>query len=156
MQGHTAFVVTLGTRHFSATQTARAHNLNAFDLGLTHSGLDGFTHSATESHAVGKLFSNRLCNQLSVSINILHFEDVELNLLRGELFQLSTNTLSFSTTTPNDDARAGSVNINADAIAGALDVDSGHASTLQVFAQELADLNVLGNVLSVLLVGVPV
>ena len=48
------------------------------------------------------------------------------------------------------------MDVHTHAIAGALDVDGGHTGTFQVFAQELADLDVLSNVLGVLLVGVPV
>ena len=48
------------------------------------------------------------------------------------------------------------MDVDADAVAGALDNDVGNAGALETLGQELTDLDVLVDVVSVVLVGVPV
>src|SRR4029079_16401230 len=49
------------------------------------------------------------------------------------------------------DARARRVDVHADAVAGALDVDAGDAGTVEAGLQQVADLDVLGHVVRVTL-----
>ena len=88
---------------------------------------------------VGELLSDALCDELGVQCGVLHFEDVELDLLAGELLELGANALSLSATTADDDARTSGVDVHTHAVAGTLDDDAGHARTLEVLAHGLAD-----------------
>ena len=107
-------------------------------------------------HTVGQLLCDGLCHQLSVGVNVLDFEDVEGDLLAGELFELAADAVSLGTTTADHDARTGGVDVDADAVTGALDNDVGDTSAIQVLGQEFADLDVFGEVIGVGLIGVPV
>src|SRR6185369_7732843 len=57
--------------------------------------------------------------------------------------------------TADDDARAGGVDVDADPVAGALDVHFGDTGPLQALRHRPADLHVLGDVVLVELVRVP-
>ncbi len=156
VQWHTAFVVALGAGHLSTAQTAGALNLDALDVWLTHCGLNSLSHRAAECHAVCQLVCNGLRYKLSVCIDVLDLEDVEGNLLAGELLQLTADAVSLGSTTADDDARTSGVDVHTNAVAGAFDDYIGDTSAFQAFGQELADLDVFSDVILVLLVGVPV
>ena len=89
-------MVTLGAGHLGTAKTTGTHDLNTLNLWLTHCRLDSLAHCATESHAVGQLLGDGLCHQLSVGINVLDLEDVEGNLPTGELFELLTDCLLYT------------------------------------------------------------
>src|SRR5690606_20391689 len=86
-----------------------------------------------------------------VGLWVLHLEDVQLDLLAGELLEVGANTLGLGTATSDDDARASRVDVNANAVTGALDLDAADAGTVERLAQVMADLDVLGEVVSVTL-----
>ena len=156
VQRNATFMVALGAGHFGTAETSRTHNLDALNLRLTHRRLDSLAHSAAESNTVGQLLGDGLSHQLSVSVDVLHLKDVEGDLLAGELLQLAANAVSFGTTTADHNARAGGVDVNANAVTGTLDHDVGNTGAVQALGQEVADLDVLGEVISVVLIGVPV
>ena len=153
-------MVTLNAGHVSAGQTTGAHYLDALDLWLTHRGLDCLAHSATEGNAVHELLSDRLGNQGGVGVDLLDLEDVQRDHLAGQLLQLTADAVSFGTTTADNDARTSSVDVDADAIASALDYDVCDAGTLKSLGQEITDLDVFGHVVCVVFfskpVGIPV
>ena len=92
-----------------------------------------------------------LRDELSVSLGVLHLEDVQLDLLSGELLEVGTNALGLGATATDHDARTGGVDVDADAVTRALDLDAGHTGTVELRLQELADLDVLGHVVGVTL-----
>src|SRR5699024_77419 len=149
-------VVALGAGHFSAAQTTRSQDLDALNLWLTHSALNSLAHRATESHAVDKLFCDGLRNQGCVGIDLLDVKDVEGNHLAGELFWLAADALGRSATTANPGARTSGGNVAANAIAGARDDDVGDAGALETLRKVLADLDVFGYAVCVVLGGKPV
>src|SRR5699024_4446984 len=147
---------TRGARPVSGARTPRSLDLDALALWLPHSALSSLAHRATDSHAVDKLFCDGLRNQGCVGIDLLDLKDVEGNHLAGELFQLAADAVCLSATTANHDARTSGVNVDANAIAGALDDDVGDAGALETLRKVLADLDVFGYVVCVVLVGKPV
>ena len=138
LQRDAAFTVELRTAHFRTAETAGELDTNTLGA-CTHGILLSLTHRATEGHAVGELLGDALSDELGVDGRVLHFEDVELNLLAGELLELGTNTLGFGATTADHDARTGGVDVHTHAVAGALDDDAGHARTLEILVHDLAD-----------------
>ena len=94
-------------------------------------------------------------HQLRIDLGHLHFEDVQLHLLTGELFEVAADAVGFGTATADHDAGTGGVDVDAHPVAGALDVDAGDARTLHALGHHAADGHVFLDVVLVHLVGVP-
>src|SRR6478735_9285161 len=154
VQGHAALAVELGARHLGAVEAARALDPDALGTG-THRGLHGLAHRAAELHAAGELLGDTLGDQLRVDLGVLDLEDVQLDLLAGELLQLATDAVGLGATATDDDARTRGVDVHPHAVPGALDLDLGDAGPLHALGQQLADRDVLTDVALVELVGVP-
>ena len=120
-----------------------------------HRGLHGLAHGAAELHAAGELLGHALGDQLGVDLGVLDLEDVQLDLLAGELLELAADAVGLGATATDDDAGARGVDVHADAVTGALDLDLGDAGPLHALGQQLADGDVLTDVALVELVGVP-
>src|SRR5699024_1728029 len=114
-------------------------------------GLHALAHRTAEGHTSGELLGDALCDQLGVGLGVLDLEDVQLDLLAGELLELTAQPLGLRATTPDDDARAGGVEVHADTVTGALDLDLGDAGTLEPLGHELADRDVFLHVVAVAL-----
>ena len=120
-----------------------------------HGALLRLAHRATELHPGGELLGHALGDQLSVDLGVLDLEDVQLDLLAGQLLQLAADALRLGAVAADDDARTGGVDVDPDPVPGALDLDAGDAGALEVLGQHPADLDVLADVGAVQLVGVP-
>src|SRR5690606_3405322 len=111
VQRDAALAVELRTGHLGPAQPATALHPDALDLRRAHGRLDGLAHRAPEGHAVGQLLGHALRDQLRVGLGVLDFEDVELDLLAGQLLQRTANAVRLSTTTADHDARPGGVDV---------------------------------------------
>ena len=100
-------------------------------------------HGAAERHAAGELLGDALGDQLRVDLGVLDLEDVQLDLLAGELLELAADAVGLGAAAADDDARTGGVDVDADAVTGALDLDPGDAGALHAGRHELADRDVL-------------
>ena len=118
-------------------------------------GLHRLAHRAAEADAAGELLGDALGDELGVDLGVLDLEDVQLHLLAGELLQLAADAVGLGAAAADDDARPGGVDVDADAVTGALDLDLGDAGPLHALGQQLADRDVLPDVVRVQLVGVP-
>src|SRR5690606_37960631 len=98
---------------------------------------------------------HRLGDQLRVQLGVLHLEDVQLDLLAGQLLQVAADPVGLGALPADHDPGPGGVDVDPDPIAGALDVDLRDAGPLQPGRHHLPDLDVLGDVVGVELVGVP-
>ena len=154
MQRHASLTVALGTAHLGSTQTAGALDADSLGTG-THGRLLGLAHGATECDAGSELLGDSLGDQLGIGLGVLHLEDVELDLLAGELLKLPTHPLGLGTVAPDDDARASSGEENGDALGATLDLDGGDTGTLKILLEPVADLDILAHQLGILLLGVP-
>ena len=141
VQRHATLAVELRTRHLSAAQTPGALDTDTLGTG-THGGGDGLLHRAAEGHTCGQLLGDALRDQLSVGLRALDLEDVQLDLLGGELLQLTADAICLSTAAADHDARTRSVDVHTDAVAGPLDLDLRDAGALDALLQQLADLDV--------------
>src|SRR3954452_20468864 len=154
VQRDAALAVELRARHLGAVEPARALDPDA--LGTrAHRGLHRLAHGAAELHAAGQLLGHSLGHQLGVHLGVLDLEDVELDLLAGELLELAADAVRLGATATDHDARARGVDVDPHPVAGALDLDLGDAGTLHALGEQLADGDVLTDVALVELVGVP-
>ncbi|SBS78727.1 Folylpolyglutamate synthase (modular protein) [uncultured Mycobacterium sp.] len=155
VQRNPAFAVELRAAHLGAAEATRALHADALDVGLAHGRLDGLAHRAAERHTVAQLLGDTLGDQLRDRLGVLHLEDVQLDLLAGQLLQVGADAVGLGTTTADHDARTRGVDVNADPVTGALDLHVGDAGTLEAGGQQPPDRHVFLDVVGVLLVGVP-
>src|SRR4051794_14040646 len=154
VQRHPALAVELRPRHLGAVEAAGALDPDA--LGArAHRGLHGLLHRTAELDAARQLLGNALGDQLRVDLGVLDLEDVQLDLLAGELLELATQAVGLGAAATDHDARAGGVDVHAHAVTGALDLDLGDTGPLHALGEQLADRDVLADVGLVQLVGVP-
>ena len=124
VQGHAPLTVELGARHLGATEATGA--LDAHTLGAAaHRGLHRLAHGTAERHPARELLGHALRDELRVDLGVLDLEDVELDLLAGELLELAADPVGLGAATADHDARACGVDVHADPVAGALDLDAG-------------------------------
>src|SRR5690606_36624534 len=115
------------------------------------SALQTLAHRATERHTSRELLGDALRDELSVGLGVLDLEDVQLDLLAGELLEVGADALGLGAAAADDDARAGGVDVVADAVTPALDLDAADAGAVELRLQQTTDLDVLGDVVGVTL-----
>src|SRR5690606_17948312 len=93
VQRDAAFAGELRAGHLGAAEAARALHPDALDVGLTHGRLDGLAHRATERDTVRELLGDALRHQLGLGLGVLDLEDVQLNLLAGQLLELGADAI---------------------------------------------------------------
>src|SRR6478735_1121000 len=152
VQGHTAFAVELRAGHFCATQSTRASDTDALGTSAL-CRLHCLLHRTAECHAGSQLLCNALGHKLGFHLGVLDLEDVQLDLLAGELFELAADAVCLGAAAADNDARTCRVDIHADTVAGALDFDLGDAGPLHARGHELADTDVFANEVLVPLTG---
>src|SRR5690606_39264143 len=150
VQGHAALAVELAAAHLGATEATRALHTDALGT-CTLRGLDPLAHGTTERHAARELLGDALRDELGVDLRVLDLEDVELHLLARELLELAADAVRLGATATDDDAGARRVDVHADTVASALDLDLGDTGALEARGHELADLDVLADVVAVAL-----
>src|SRR5690606_6794994 len=148
VQGHAALAVELAAAHLGATEAARALHTDALGTGALR-GLDALAHRTAEGDAARELLGDALRDELGVDLGVLDLEDVELHLLARELLELTADAVRLGAAATDDDAGARRVDVHADAVAGALDLDLRDAGALEARGHELADLDVLADVVAV-------
>src|SRR5690606_10117012 len=94
-----------------------------------------------------------LSDELSVGLGVLDLEDVQLDLLARELLELGADALGLRTAAADHDAGTRGVDVDANAVLRALEVDAAHAGTIQVRLQKSADLDVSGDVVNIVVTG---
>ena len=157
MQGHATLAVPLAAAHLGAVEAAGALDTNALGASLA-SGLDGLAHGATEGDTALELLSDGLGNQVGVELGTLDLDDVDGDLALGDLgdlLEVGAEVVDLGALLADDDARAGGVDGDLHLVAGAVDVDAGQGGLLETLLEELANLEIVAERLSVVLVGVP-
>ena len=158
VQRNTPLLDRFAAGHLGAADTTRHLYLDA--LGAhAHRRSDGRLHGAAERYAALELAGDVLTHDHGVHLGTLHLEDVDLDLLAGELLQLLLQLVDLLTALADDDTRTGRRNGDGDQFERALDDNLGNASFGQTDIQILADFGVLdqlvGEVLAAVPVGVP-
>ena len=154
MQRHAAFAVELRARHFGTTKTTRALNPDAFGAAA-HRGLHGLAHRTTELHAARKLLGNALRDELCIDFGVLDLEDVELDLLAGELFEVAADAVCLGSTAADHDAGTSGMDVDAHAVTRTFDLHAADAGAVHTLGEHLTDLHVFTDVALVELVGIP-
>ena len=153
--GHPAFAVPLGAAHLGATEATRALDPDAEGAGLL-SVLHGTLHRPPEGDAVGELVGDTLGDQRGVELRRLDLHDVELDLVvAGDLGEPGAELVGLGAPTTDHDARAGGVDVDAELVTGALDLDAADRRIGQQTHDVVADLPVLGEVLLVVAIAEP-
>ena len=157
MERGTAFLEHLAACHFSTADAAADLDLDA--LGAhAHGGGDGHLDGAAVAHAAFDLTGDAVSDDGGIDLGALHLEDVDLDILLGDLLQLFLQLVDLLAALADDDTRTGSVDGDGDELQGALDDDAGEAGLREAASQVLADLIILGDLLGVIAadpVGVP-
>src|SRR5690606_34863276 len=112
-------------------------------------------HRTTEGDTVRELLGDALRDELSLGLRVLDLEDVQLDLLTGQLLELGADAIGLGAAASDDDARTSGVDVHTHTVTGALDLDLRDAGALEAGGQELADRDIFLDVVRVLLVGVP-
>ena len=73
--------------------------------------------------------------------------------LPDELLEVGADALGLGATAADHDARTGGVDVDANAVTRALDLDARNAGAVEARLEQLADLDVLGDVVAVTLAG---
>src|SRR3984957_4605767 len=115
VQRHPALAVELRPGHLRAAQAARALDPDALGAAL-HRALDRLAHGPPERDPAGQLLGDPLGDQLGVDLGVLDLEDVELNLLAGQLLQVAADAVGLGSATADDDARPSGVDVDPDAV----------------------------------------
>src|SRR6185312_5612114 len=154
VQRDAALAVELRARHLRAAQAARALHPDALRARLERR-LHGLAHRTTERHPARQLLGDTLRDELRVDLRRLHLEDVEVDVLAGELLEVTPDAVGLGAAAADDDARTRGVDVDVDAVTGALDLDPADAGALHALRQHATDRDVFLHVVAVELVGVP-
>ena len=121
VQRHLALAVELRAAHLRATESAGALDPDATGTA-PHRALLRLAHGAAELNTGGQLLGGGLRNQLGIDLRVLHLEDVQLDLLAGQLLQVIAHPLRLGTVAADDDARAGRVDVDPHSIPSAFNL----------------------------------
>src|SRR4051794_39221185 len=154
VQRDATLAVELRARHLRAAEATRALHPDALRAALQR-GLHRLSHRPPERHPAGQLLGHTLRDELRVDLGRLHLEDVEVDVLAGELLEVAADAVGLRAAAADDDARPGSVDVDVDAVTGALDLDPADAGPLHALRQHAANRDVFLHVVAVELVGVP-
>ena len=125
MQRHPTLAIPLAAGHLGAAETARALHPDAEGAGLL-GVLHGPLHGPTERDTAGELVGDTLGDQRGVELGLLDLLDVELDLVVArDLGEPAAKPIGFGAATTDDDAGAGRVDVDAQPVTGALDLDPG-------------------------------
>src|SRR6266852_7116695 len=92
VQRHAALTVELRARHLRAAEAARALHPDPLGAAL-HRALDRLAHGPPERNPAGQLLGDALGDQLGVDLGVLHLEDVQLDLLGGQLLEVAADAV---------------------------------------------------------------
>src|SRR5919198_868719 len=151
VQRHPAFAVPLVARHLRAAQAPGAGHADPLGSEL-HPGLDRLLHRPAKGDPPLQLGGDVLRHQLRVRLRLADFDDVQEDLVLGELLQVLFDRLDAGAALADDDAWASGVHVHLHLVRGALDLHLGDTGVAERLLHELADADVLVQPLGVVLV----
>jgi hypothetical protein len=152
VQRHPTLAVRLLARHLCASEATAALHADPLGAGL-HRGLERALHRAAEGHAAGELVGDTLRDERGVELGLVDLLDVEVDLrVAGDLEQTLAQAVGLGAPATDDDARARGVDVDAQAVTRALDLDPADGRAHELLLQVVADLPVLDEAVAVLLV----
>ena len=148
-------MIVLNASDLAAAETTGAAAFDALGAGA-HGAAHGVLHRAAVRDTLFELLGDVLSDKLSVHVGIADLDDVELDLLADQSLDRETQLLDLRAVLADDHAGAGAMNEQRHNIIAALDLDLGHACTVQALLDELADLVIFNDQVADLLVsGIP-
>ena len=157
MQRGTTLFEHLAASHLSTTDAATDLNLYAFGT-YPHRGSDSHLDGPTVGDAALNLAGDAVSHDVGVDLRPLDLEDVDLNILLGDLLELFLELVDLLAALSDDETRPCGVDRDGDELKGPLNDDLGDAGLRKAVGQVLADLIILGDLLGVVAatpVGVP-
>src|SRR5262249_30988483 len=116
---------------------------------------DRLAHRAAERDALLELHRHRFGNQLRIEFRFLDLLDVDEDLAVGALLDFLLQLVDFRALAADDDARPRRVDVDLQAVDGALGLDLGAAGLCEALLQTLAQRQTLMQQLRVISVRVP-
>ena len=120
--------------------------------GVGNSHLDGTAVSDFAFY----LASDALAHDVGVEVRLLHLEDVDLNILVGDLLQFLLEFVNFLTALTDDKARTRGADGDGDEFRGTLNDDAGNALLCQASEEVLTDVAILKDIVTEVLSSEPV
>ena len=157
MQRHATLAVPLTTAHLGTAETTGALDTDALSAGLA-GRLDSLAHSATEGNAALELLGDRLSNEVGVELGALNLDNVDGELALGDasdLLELGAEGIDLGTLLTDDNAGASGEDDDLHLVASALDLDAGDSCAGKTLLEVLADLEIVTEGLSVILLCEP-
>src|SRR4051812_20016651 len=154
VQWHAPLAVELRPGHLGAAETARALHPDALGAAL-QSRLHGLAHRSAERDPARQLLGHALSDELGIDLRRLDLEDVEVDVLAGQLLEVAADAVGLGATAADDDAGPRGVDVDVDPVAGALDLHTADAGALHALGEQPTDRDVFLDVVAVELVGVP-
>ncbi|EJX08303.1 folylpolyglutamate synthase [gut metagenome] len=155
MQRSTSFLEHLLTSHFCTIQTAADLNLDTFSAH-THCICDSHLDSTTISNLTLNLASDTLTNDISIEVGLLHFEDIDLNILIRDFLQFFLKLIYFLATLTDDKTRTRSADSDRDELRSTFDYDTGNTGLCQTCIEILTDLAIFEDVIAKVLTTIPI
>ena len=155
VQRRAAFLNHFATCDFSTVQTTADLHLDTLcssTHGVSHSHLD----STTVSNLTFYLASDVVGNDVCIELRLLHFIDINLNLLVVEFFQLFLELVYILTTLADNQTRTSCADGNGDQLQRALDDNLGDTGLGQTLIQILTDFLVFHQVITEVLASEPI
>src|SRR5581483_8409764 len=135
VQRQPSLQIPLRPRDFVAVQASADANLDSL-AAEAQRRIHRLAHRATEAHAFFQLQRNRLRHQLRVQLGLMHFLDIDENILApGALLQLALELVDFRALASDDNSRPRRLDDDAQLVARALDLDRADARRLELLFQ---------------------
>ena len=154
LQRQLAVQIPLRPRDFSAVQTSRDAHLDAARAEAQRR-LHRLAHRAAKRNALLELHRDRFGNQLRVELGLLDLLDVDEDLAVRALLDFLLQLVDFRPLAADDDAGARCVDVDLQAVDGALGLDLRDAGVREALLQALAQRQILVQQLRVIAVRVP-
>ena len=148
MQRSTTFLEHFAAGHFSTTDTAGDLNLDALCTNA-HGVGDGHLDGAAIADAAFDLAGDGVRNDVGVNLGALDLENVDLDVLVGDLLKLFLEFVDLLAALSDDEARTSSIDGDGDELQRTLDDDLAEAGLCKTVAEILANLIVLCDFLCV-------
>src|SRR3954463_4615013 len=130
VQRHAALAIPLHARNFSAAQTARAVDANAFGA-KPHRGLHGPRDRAAERDAALELLRDRFGDQRCIEFGLADFDDVDDDIGGGDVGNPLAQLVDVGALLADHDAGTRRMDRDAALLVRTLDHDSSHRRLLQ-------------------------
>jgi hypothetical protein len=150
----TTFVITLGTRDFSAAKTTTALDLDSAGAH-PHCALHRALHRATERDTLCELVRDVVSDELCIELGTLDLLDVDSDFLAGDLRELITKLVDFGSLLSDDDTGTSGMNRHNDLARLPLDADVGNGRVSEPLLQIVAKQLVLAQNRGEITVGLP-